>query len=43
MRYVNIDSAKVGMKLAYDLFDSFGRRLITSHTILSDKSLEKIK
>ena len=43
MRYVNIDSAKVGMMLARDLLDSFGRVLIASHTKLSDTNLEKLK
>ena len=43
MRYIDIKEAAPGMELAYDLFDSFGRTLISANSTLTGKNLEKIK
>lgn len=43
MRYIPIRNAHAGMTLAYDLFDSLGRTLIASNSILTEKALEKLK
>lgn len=43
MRYISVKEAEPGMQLAYDLFDSFGRTLISANTALTPKSLEKVK
>lgn len=42
MRYVPIKKAEPGMKLAYDLFDSFGRVLLSSKASLTDSYIEKL-
>ena len=42
MRYIPIIDAEPGMRLAYDLFDSFGRVLISSKTKLTDSYIEKL-
>lgn len=42
MRYIPIIDAEPGMRLAYDLFDSFGRILISSKTKLTDSYIEKL-
>lgn len=43
MRYITISDAKPGMILAYDLFDSFGRILIGSNAILTEKYINKLQ
>ncbi|MGN0412475.1 MAG: HD domain-containing phosphohydrolase [Lachnospiraceae bacterium] len=43
MRYITLDKAKPGMKLAQDLFDSFGRTLISSKAELTDYFLQKLE
>ena len=43
MRYITLDKPKPGMKLAQDLFDSFGRTLISSKAELTDYFLQKLE
>lgn len=42
MRYVPMKKAEPGMKLAYDLFDSYGRVLLSSKASLTDAYIEKL-
>ena len=43
MRYITLDKAEPGMMLAQDLFDSFGRTLISSKAELTDYYLQKLE
>lgn len=43
MRYLSINNVEPGMILAYDLFDSQGRILISSKTELTSKYIERIE
>lgn len=42
MRYVSLKDARPGMRLANDLYDSFGRTLIGSDGILTETYIEKL-
>lgn len=42
MRYVTLREAKPGMRLAYDLYDSFGRTLVGSSCELTPTYIEKL-
>ncbi len=42
MRYVTLREAKPGMRLAYDLYDSFGRTLVGSSCELTPAYIEKL-
>ena len=42
MRYVTLREAKPGMRLAYDLYDSFGRTLVGSSCELTTAYIEKL-
>lgn len=42
MRYVALRDAKPGMRLAYDLYDSFGRTLVGCNCILTATYIEKL-
>lgn len=43
MRYIPIDYVEPGMNLAYDVFDSLGRNLVSSATELTGAYIEKLK
>lgn len=43
MRYIEVKDAKPGMELGLDLFDSFGRTLLSANTKLNERSLDKVK
>lgn len=43
MRYIPIDYVETGMQLAYDVFDSFGRNLVSANTAITDSYIEKLK
>ena len=43
MRYVLLKNAMPGMRLAYDLYDSFGRTLVGSSCGLTDYYIQKLK
>lgn len=42
MRYVSMKRAQSGMQLAYDLFDSYGRVLLSKNASLTEKYIEKL-
>lgn len=42
MRYITLREAKPGMRLAYDLYDSFGRTLVGSNCELTANYIEKL-
>ena len=43
MRYVTLRETRPGMRLAYDLYDSFGRTLVGSSCELTDVYIEKLR
>ena len=43
MRYILLKNAQPGMRLAYDLYDSFGRTLVGSGCGLTDYYIQKLK
>ena len=43
MRYVSLKDAEPGMSLAYDLFDSYGRTLISSNARLTTAYISKLE
>lgn len=42
MRYITLRDARPGMRLAYDLYDSFGRTLVGSNCELTENYIEKL-
>ncbi len=42
MRYMMLRDAKPGMRLAYDIYDSFGRTLVSSSVELTESYIEKL-
>ena len=43
MRYISLREAEPGMGLAYDLFDSYGRVLLSKSASLTENYIEKLK
>ena len=42
MRYVKLEEARPGMRLAYGLFDSLGRTLISEGTLLTSGYIQRL-
>ena len=42
MRYVKLEEARPGMRLAYGLFDSLGRTLISEGTLLTSSYIQRL-
>ncbi len=42
MRYISLKNAKTGMRLAYDVYDSYGRILVGANTPLSENYIERL-
>ena len=42
MRYISLGEVKEGMRLAHDLYDSFGRTLIGNSCVLTDYYIDKL-
>ncbi len=43
MRYVSIDELEIGMRLAHNLYDSLGRTLVGSGSVITEAYMEKLK